>query len=531
MKKFLLLATSLIMTTFAISVLSEYSGFNPFLFTPLYLASFVSFAPKGVLAGFVTFAAEYNGQEAIDVLIRPFATVRMPKYLNIFNSLGANSNKLTFYRNSGNGLTKFATGYQGGLATDKIQKKFITGDLKMEKSYTYEDYKATVEAMAADISQHFMNEIYRTEMMETLSPAILEQFKTLDINNPVDYKTMLITIAELKVWEKGLSDSLSALFWLGDTSKITLATGTFPNKVAFAKYEADIRYNAIDGIWKGIEDLAVTGTPTVNQIKKIAHDNSAVANVHNVTLTGSSGTASIAFAGITKTATFASNLQTTAANFVSTANIAAWAAVGITLSTTSSGVNNGVVKFTAVRKGVTYDAPVVTNLTTDLDGTLSATAATAAGAMAAGEAIAKFELMLAGQSAELYDIDNSQKVIYCTKTYIENYKASLRNASSTQYIESQRLDMINGVSKLYYDGIEIIYMNIDSKIASDFGGYSPHRAILCEKRALAADIPINNFAQIKRWNNDDENETRMRVQLNFGCGVVFPELMVVAFQG
>jgi len=94
----------------------------------------------------------------------------------------------------------------------------------------------------------------------------------------------------------------------------------------------------------------------------------AQAQVETVTLTGTSGTANVTEAGgLTKLATFASDLTTTAANFV-TAHAAAYAAVGITL--TSSTVT---LIFTAAVAGVSFDAPVVVNVTTNLAGTTAHT--------------------------------------------------------------------------------------------------------------------------------------------------------------
>ena len=61
------------------------------------------------------------------------------------------------------------------------------------------------------------------------------------------------------------------------------------------------------------------------------------AQVDTITLTGTSGTANVTLAGgLTKTATFDTNLTTTAANFVTT-HAAAYAAEGITV--TSSGAD------------------------------------------------------------------------------------------------------------------------------------------------------------------------------------------------
>lgn len=87
----------------------------------------------------------------------------------------------------------------------------------------------------------------------------------------------------------------------------------------------------------------------------------------NITLTGTSGTASITgIGGLIKTATFATNLTTTASNFVTT-NATAYLAVGIGL--TSSGA---VLTFAKSTSNTGFDSGLITNQTGDLSGTFIA---------------------------------------------------------------------------------------------------------------------------------------------------------------
>lgn len=81
-----------------------------------------------------------------------------------------------------------------------------------------------------------------------------------------------------------------------------------------------------------------------------------------VTLTGSSGTANVTIAGVDYLATFATNLTTTASNWV-TANATALLALGYTV--TSSGAVITVSALTTV-----FPTIAVTNVTTNLAGTL-----------------------------------------------------------------------------------------------------------------------------------------------------------------
>lgn len=87
-------------------------------------------------------------------------------------------------------------------------------------------------------------------------------------------------------------------------------------------------------------------------------------NDMEVTLTGTSGTATVLVAGISKTATFDTDLTTTAANFV-TANAAAYAKIGITLTSSAA-----VLTFVKVNgSAISASVGTVTNATGDLAGT------------------------------------------------------------------------------------------------------------------------------------------------------------------
>lgn len=96
----------------------------------------------------------------------------------------------------------------------------------------------------------------------------------------------------------------------------------------------------------------------------------AVKQKETVTLTGTSGTATIAAAGgLTKTATFATDLTTTAANFV-TAFAADYLAQGIVVTSSVADLI-----FEAQTAGVPFTAPTITNATGDLSGTVAHTTA------------------------------------------------------------------------------------------------------------------------------------------------------------
>ena len=88
-----------------------------------------------------------------------------------------------------------------------------------------------------------------------------------------------------------------------------------------------------------------------------------------VTLTGTSGTANVTVGGINYLATFTSNLTTSANNFV-TSHATALLALGIVVT-----AGSGILTFVA--DTATFPTIVVTNVTTDLAGTIASATAIA----------------------------------------------------------------------------------------------------------------------------------------------------------
>lgn len=100
--------------------------------------------------------------------------------------------------------------------------------------------------------------------------------------------------------------------------------------------------------------------------------NTVVADVkqkETISLTGTVGTATIVCGALSHVATFATNLTTTAANFV-TANAAAYLTAGLVLT---SSTNTLIIEASVA--GVPFTAPTITNLITDLAGTVAHTTA------------------------------------------------------------------------------------------------------------------------------------------------------------
>lgn len=112
------------------------------------------------------------------------------------------------------------------------------------------------------------------------------------------------------------------------------------------------------------EKFSISGILCVNETK------AAVAQVCQIALSGSTGTANITTAGgLTKLVTFATSLTVTAAAFV-TANAAAYLAVGIVVTSAL-----GVITFTANVAGIPFMYPSIINVTLDLSGVSTCTVA------------------------------------------------------------------------------------------------------------------------------------------------------------
>lgn len=98
------------------------------------------------------------------------------------------------------------------------------------------------------------------------------------------------------------------------------------------------------------------------------YDYVQLTQVETITLDGTSGAATITGAGdLTKTVTFATDLTTTATNFV-TANAATYLAEGITLTSDEEDLI-----FTATVSGTHFTTPVIENASGDLTGTVVGT--------------------------------------------------------------------------------------------------------------------------------------------------------------
>ena len=477
------------------------------------------------MATLTTAGTTYTGAETLDIVVRPQFTGFLPSGMKPIYTEGASSVKLTFFGSAGNALAAYASGFQGGVASTKKQKNFTVGEFKSERAWSKQDYSAIVQRQMEDVKTAFQNDIFKSEFMQVIPFGLLGLDPSVA---PTDEQ--LLSIAEYLVFTMGVAQGILEVFYLADTIKVVEkdeGAGTFPNGVTSAAYDADIRFNPVDGLWKSLIGNAST-SPTVDQVKRIAMSNGAVAKINTITLTGTSGTATVTVKGVAKVATFDTNLTTTAANFATDAtNIAAYAAAGLTLADGAG----ATITFSAIKEGVDFANGTAVNVTGDLAGTTAeSTANTDAADLSSGEALSTFALMVTGQNKALKAIPNSKKVLMVTQSFIENYGVTLGTAgASLGTSDSQRDVMINGIQSMAYNGIPMVEMPIDAAIAAYDFGY-PHRAILTVPENIAPILSTaGNFAESALWWNKDVNENRARIQLSVGGDYWLPELTVVAY--
>ncbi len=143
-----------------------------------------------------------------------------------------------------------------------------------------------------------------------------------------------------------------------------------------------------------------------------------------------------------------------------------------------------------------------------------------------GAAEELFASMYSGSSAELKQCKkDGELAIFVTTNVYENYMQSLLDGD----LDSVRSAKINGIDQLYYLGIPVIDMGIDSYLA-EISDLPKTWAILADKRNLAIAINTADFpgSQISMWYNEDELENRQRAIFMAGCDYLVPELVVLS---
>lgn len=484
------------------------------------------------MSDFSTAGTNYTGETMMEVIVRPAIRAFIPPFIDIVETKGTKLLTVTYFGPATHNSMAWADGFQGGVTVTEKEKSVATGKYKSEQTYKKSTYAALKQRESEDIHRGFQNGILMPDMMTKFPPELQTILQELD-GQP---DAQSLAIAEWKLQMQGIDISILNTLFLGDTNKLCLETagGTFPNAVSFARYDADKRFNAADGIWKSLIASAST-TPSValGQVKKVGIALSAVSEVRTITLTGTSGTCNITILGKTKLATWTgSTLKDTCDAFV-----ASWASYYLAFGMViTAGSTDTIVCTYSGYKGVAFAAPTVSAaITGNLTGSAASAspAAVPAGAMTAGLGISTLNLMKKGRSSALKSVRKENQVIYATLSVIENIEETL-GVDGTGYTtsESQRMVLVNGIAtQLQFNGFPIYEMPIDEAIDTYFGGYSPHRIIWTTKGNLKLIAAWSDtFGESARWFEKKDNAILTRTEFEIGGDFFEPLYTVVAFQ-
>jgi hypothetical protein len=444
------------------------------------------------MAMFITSSITWGGKENLEYFLKPMFIGKQPwetQGIRVIPNVQS-SQKLNYFGAASKLLKAYAKGFNGAAGTTYTQRTLTTYRLKAE---------------AADDALEF----YQT---------VFEQGLRTDDWNNLD-ETMLKDII-IQIYRNAVASDVYRKFWLDDPNKETVTSGVIDGT-------ADGDYNSIvdGGMWYKLMANA-SATPTADQIFRKVVADGAVAEVNTVTLTGTSGTATVTVGGVAYLATFATSLAVTHANFVAL-HAAALALRGITLTGTTTLV------FTSAVPGQPIPDPVVANGTGDLAGAnVNTTANTAPTALASGESEDIFNALHVGADKVLKTLQPTQKVLLVSDLVFENYMTYLEGLGT----ERAQLQLENGQSLYTYRGIPIIQMGWDVHLDADFPHASgelyayPHRVIYTSIDNLVLGIDsMNQFNETKMWYNPDAEENRFRSKLVMGCNYVHNKLVAVAY--
>ena len=448
------------------------------------------------MASFITTSITSYAKDVYEVWLRPLFVG-----LNPINTPGVRV--VTGVRGKMN-LNYFA-------AASKVLKAYTKGWTTPAGANAYTQRTLTTYQMKAEASQDA--NVFKNTVLEELKG------KGIDWNNLEAADPALQAII-MENFMRAVESDVYRQYWLNDTAKETISSGVYTGT-------ADTNYNAFDGMWKLLISNATTTPTTEDHIKRVAFSNGSVAQVATVTITGTSGTANITWAGVNYLATFATDLATTALNFKTT-HAAAMLVRGVTL--TNSGAT---VILTSTIAGMPFAAPTIANVSGDLAGSVAATTAnTAPAALSADEALAALKSLYETADATLRAIPSLQKAFLVSDSVYYNYLATVEGYSATYLYTSPegRSVMMNGANVLLYRGVPVIKMGWDVHLDADFPTAYPHRIIYTEMNNLVLGIDdTNEMNAIEFWYNKDDQENRWRAQFEMGVQYIHGKLTAVAY--
>jgi hypothetical protein len=448
------------------------------------------------MANFITTSVSWAGKENFEYMIKPMFVGKSPVETQGIRIIPNVQDKqlLNYFAPVAKLLKAYAVGFSGSSGVVYSQRTLNVYKMKGE---AYDD--ATV----------FFNTVFG---------QLLKKGNWNELS-PSGQEALLYNVMT-SLFQTGISSDIFRQFWLSEATKETVTSG-------FQTGVADVDYNTYDGIWKKIFANAAT-SPSATQIKRVSVTDGAVAQVATVTITGTSGTANVTVGGIAYLATFATDLDTTAANFV-TAHAAALLLRRITVTS-----GTATIVLTSSIPGRPFPAPTIANVSGNLAGSAAATTAnTAPAALGTAESVDILTDVWTKAPAELKEVPKNQKALYMGDLVYENYMEYLEDKTG---VESAVKAQIDGVDFLAFRGIPIIRIGWDYHLDADFPHasgslwYYPHRVIYSAMDNLILGVDgMNDFNATEIWFNKDLEQNRMRFKCIMGPEYAHNKLLVAAY--
>lgn len=433
--------------------------------------------------GLITHSLSYTKEDKLEYVLRPLFLANDIRDIITVRTDIQGSEKLDFIST----LSKITKAYAQGTSFTPS-----TGVTVTQKTLTVAKLKAEVRqsgnAFFGWVKEHALNKGYD---WDNIDGTIFKQI-----------------VAE--VFMAGLKADLQRQIFLGNDKKEVGVTGAL-----------DADYKEYDGFWtRIIEDFASVSIPAA---QRITLSNAAVKQVDTTTLTGTAGTANITVNGVAYLATFATDLTTTAANFV-TAHAATIAAREHGIVVTSSGAT---VIFTAGVEGRPQTISNAVNASGNLAGTTAATTANTLPAdLGTDEAQTALKAMWRAMTPEMKQVKDQLKIM-CTSSFYENYRESLE-ADGTEQAHTKE---VNGISILTFRGVELIErQEWDVHLAADFVGYYPHRALMTLPKNLVFGTDLEDAdSLVEEFYDQNAQENVYRVQYKGGTQYSESKYIVAAY--
>jgi len=392
---------------------------------------------------------------------------------------------------------------------EKITKAWAKGDsFTSATGATLTERTLTTAAMKAQITENG-HAFYNSVQQELLK-------KGVDSNN-IEGTELHSAIVDL--YKSGVISDYQRQAWLGDTVK-----ETFSSEVPTGTLDED--YKEYDGFLKTLVAEGFGGNLGTQRVQMNAdttyYATKPVVASDDLTLTGTGGTANVTINGVDYLATFDTDLTTTAANFVTSHAATIRARFG-NIIVTSSGAD---ILIDGEVPGMKMTVSI-TNVSSDLDGSPSATAAIQASAFKANASYTLFKALFAAQHPVMRSLPVQEKVMHVDQDIADDWVA---------YMESQGVDkayekLIAGDSQMYFRGVKIVaHPEWNQHTEDDFPNMYPNMAVLAAKQNLVFGVDgENDLTNMEVFYDQKTQDNYVRVEYQAGSELVDLRLINIAY--